>query len=249
MSYCGRDCQKAHWRQHKEDCKSPLNTSEWQPQNLINEAPKPAKPAVINLLAPKNPESQTNAEKFLWGNTPAIDVLKLESYEGVSHSEPLRLLFAASGDLRNVVKTIGELPETFRGSLEFTLNDRDIDVVARNFILLYIAQAGSILETDIESITHLWYSALVREDEMATVQDLVCPLIQDACDKIRDDPYYGEPRSTFARTWVFYERSLKPLLSKSSWNSLLPRLKVPRRLDSTTRTSDAHSNPAGTASR
>lgn len=33
-------------------------------------------------------------KKYLWGNTPAFDVLNLESNEGVDYNEQLNLLFA-----------------------------------------------------------------------------------------------------------------------------------------------------------
>ncbi|RDW81293.1 uncharacterized protein DSM5745_04850 [Aspergillus mulundensis] len=227
VAYCGPSCQKAHWSTHKRDCKSPLNSLEWQPQNLINEAPTPAKLVDIDLLAKENPENQTKGEKFLWGNTPAIDVLKLESNEGVKHDEDLRILFAASGDLRNLVKTIGQLPDTYRGSLEITLNDRDIDVVARNLILIYIAIAGNHLASSIDSIIHIWYSALVRELELIILHHKLRPMVQAACSEIKNNPYYDEPRSTFARTWGIGKYSLKLWLNKPSWNSLLSRLDVP----------------------
>lgn len=33
-------------------------------------------------------------KKYLWGNVPALDVLRLDSNEGVEYDGPLRVLFA-----------------------------------------------------------------------------------------------------------------------------------------------------------
>ena len=53
-----------------------------------------------------------SAKKHLWGNMPAIDRLNAASNEGVNDvmNRNVNLLFVASGDLRNVVKTIVGLP-------------------------------------------------------------------------------------------------------------------------------------------
>jgi hypothetical protein len=39
------------------------------------------------------------AEKYLWGNVPALDVLKLAENEGAEYAEDISLLFA--GELSN----------------------------------------------------------------------------------------------------------------------------------------------------
>jgi len=42
----------------------------------------------------------------------------------------------ASGDIRNIVKTLASLPENFHGKCNFVVNDKDFDVVSRNVMLL-----------------------------------------------------------------------------------------------------------------
>ncbi|KAJ0413015.1 hypothetical protein BJY00DRAFT_322735 [Aspergillus carlsbadensis] len=54
--------------------------------------------------------------KVLWGKVPAIDMLQLKDNEGEVNSQDFTLLLASSGDLRNLVKTINSLPETYSGS-------------------------------------------------------------------------------------------------------------------------------------
>lgn len=77
--------------------------------------------------------------KYLWGNVPAFDVLNLRQNEGVDTTRDLRLLLAASGDLRNVAMTVAELPLSYTGQHELILNDIDTDIVVRNAILLLTA--------------------------------------------------------------------------------------------------------------
>lgn len=50
-------------------------------------------------------------KKYLWGNLPAIDVIKLNEHEGVQNNQTLRLLFAGmwahkrtSKDVSNIKK-------------------------------------------------------------------------------------------------------------------------------------------------
>lgn len=47
-------------------------------------------------------------------------------------------LFIDSGDLRNVVRTINQLPEDYTGSIEIVLNDFVPIVVCRNLMILSI---------------------------------------------------------------------------------------------------------------
>ncbi|ODM16214.1 hypothetical protein SI65_08213 [Aspergillus cristatus] len=115
---------------------------------------------------------QFGAKKYLWGNVPALDVLQLESNEGEDQAGDLRILFAASGDLRNIVKTVARLPRSYSHSLEITINDRDFEIVARNIILLLIALVVEKVDEAVDCIIHLWYSALKgqRQDIWKTLR-------------------------------------------------------------------------------
>jgi hypothetical protein len=44
----------------------------------------------------------------------------------------LLMLCIASGDLRNVIKTIASLPQSYTGKPSIVVNDVDFDIVARN---------------------------------------------------------------------------------------------------------------------
>jgi hypothetical protein len=88
----------------------------------------------------------------------------------------------ASGDPRNIIKTLTGLPETYSGHCEVVVNDRDFDIVARNVILLLMA-----LQFDPDTATpimlHMWYSALIPAQMLRCLQEKVLPLVQDVCGK------------------------------------------------------------------
>ncbi|KAL6789236.1 hypothetical protein J3E68DRAFT_444094 [Trichoderma sp. SZMC 28012] len=217
--YCGSDCQKSHWALHKLDCKSPLGKETWRPRwALENRDPI--------FIANKNSWAQTfSGNKCLWGNVPAIDVLQLESNEGVDYAKHLNLLFAASGDLRNVVKTIAQVPTSYTKPIEITINDNDLDVVARNAIILLIALVADGIDDAVDCIIHVWYSALIRKSDLETLQNIP-PFIKSVCDRFKDE----DPDELIRQTWSLGKRSLTLVMPKSSWDRLLAYIKIPEGL-------------------
>ncbi|GIK06628.1 hypothetical protein Aspvir_002278 [Aspergillus viridinutans] len=216
--YCGPVCQKAHWTRHRSECKSPLNKKTWQPAWVLENR----KPSFIA----EGLGEQFGMKKYLWGNIPAFDVLRLGSNEGEEYGGVIRILFAASGDLRNIVKTIAELPSSYSHPLELTINDRDFEIVARNVILLLIALIVEEVDEAVDCIIHLWYSAFVRESDVDVLRHRIRPLIEDVCNKIKDK----KPESLLAKTWTFGRHSLRVVLQRSSWDRLVSFVDPPASL-------------------
>jgi hypothetical protein len=79
--YCNRECQVAHWKEHKKYCKSPLTKADWRPQWEVEQRKR---------------VWTTERQKFLWGNVPALDFINLASNEGVDCKHDLKLLFAGT---------------------------------------------------------------------------------------------------------------------------------------------------------
>ena len=61
--------------------------------------------------------------------------------------------------MRDVIRTINELPSDYSGHISITLNDREPMVVARNIVLLGILGNFNDIAGDIA--LHFWYSAFI----------------------------------------------------------------------------------------
>jgi hypothetical protein len=65
----------------------------------------------------------------------------------------------ASGDLRNVMRTINALPSDFTGSLKVLINDREPHTISRNLALLIILGTAPDEALAADMALHYWYSA------------------------------------------------------------------------------------------
>jgi hypothetical protein len=95
---------------------------------------------------------------------------------------------SASGDLRNVVKTLAMLPSGYNHNMEIVINDRDLDIVTRNLILLLIAMVVEDVDEAAECIIHIWYSSHIRESDLDILQHRIQPLVNAVCEKIKHKP-------------------------------------------------------------
>ena len=76
--------------------------------------------------------------------------------------------------------------------------------------MLLIALTAEQVNEAVDSIIHIWYSALVRESDIDILQCRIRPLIEDVCGKINDNT----PGKLFAKTWAFKPCSLRVVLEK-----------------------------------
>jgi hypothetical protein len=173
-----------------------------------------------------SPLSMFGGKKYLWGNMPALDILKIQNNEGKTcATSDFNLLFAASGDLRNVVKTIAGLPEGYKGECVAVLNDKDFIIVARNAIMLLIALQ---FESDIAvpMIIHLWYSALLPSHMMQAIQSNILPMVEDFRQEIKSKPASESQTKTFEKDG----RKLRITLKTDEWAHLAKFCQVPEGL-------------------
>ncbi|KAK2680664.1 hypothetical protein RAB80_002457 [Fusarium oxysporum f. sp. vasinfectum] len=143
-------------------------------------------------------------KKYLFGNVPALDVLRLGANEGRAYGNQQRLLFVASGDLRNVVQTITQLPPSYEQPVEIIMNDHEFDVVTRNVIILLLALTADDRDEAVDCILHIWYSSFIRKSHVDILKQRIQPLIQSACDKVKDKP----TKRILGKTWTFEKRSV-----------------------------------------
>lgn len=126
----------------------------------------------------------------------------------------------ASGDIRNLITTIASVPGSFKQTISVTLNDKDPDIVARNVAMLLIFLTTAELQKAISCVMHVWYSALIRTEHLQLIRENVYPLVNDVCSKIRNK----SQRTLLGKTWTFGCRSLRAVLTREAWMTLLQML-------------------------
>ncbi|KAJ4318509.1 hypothetical protein N0V84_006835 [Fusarium piperis] len=207
------------WFHHAPFCASPYGKSTWTPSwSTQGREPSICQEGYVAPFA---------THKNIWGDVPALDILKLSQNEGCQYDKDLALLFAASGDLRNVVKTITSLPQTFQNNVNITINDNDFDVVARNIILLLIALFSASPEDAATRMIHIWYSAFIRQTDYEFLDKVIRPMIENVCDNFGGGDWDSLHSKTFGGRP--YSR-INVVLPKKSWFTLLRYLEVPRGL-------------------
>ena len=171
--------------------------------------------------------SQFGVNQYLWGNMPAVDMLNMEENEGAYDiHRDMNLLFAASGDIRNIIESVTHgLLDGYDGRCTLVINDINFMVVARNAILLFVALS---LEPDeaVPIMIHVWYSALLPHVIIDALWHVVLGRIVEVCEKIKDKPSI----SVQAKTFSFGKRSLRLVLKKHQWDELKDYFNVPRGL-------------------
>ncbi|KAJ7483321.1 hypothetical protein FB451DRAFT_1169926 [Mycena latifolia] len=154
--YCGRECQAQHWTSHKKDCKHVYISPSWQPAWVTEKR----SPSFFTDNGPGHTVFGTPGH-YLWGNVPAINCLQLARNEGQrAASMDLKFCFAASGDLRNLIMTVNDLPDDYSGKCDILCNDLNAVVVNRNLVILFVLLSPGIDMADaVELAVHLMYSA------------------------------------------------------------------------------------------
>ncbi|EGP86268.1 uncharacterized protein MYCGRDRAFT_86714 [Zymoseptoria tritici IPO323] len=207
--FCDRECQVASWPNHKKHCKSPLIKPSWLPawtsQNrrprFMSEAPQAVQT-----------EQREKGKSHFFGNTIAQDVIKLATNEGEDYDKDLNILFAASGDLRHVVQSVIDLPESYTGKVSLYINDKDFAVVARNIIITLIAYKVPDEAIAVECILHIWYSAFLTP-EAASAMRLLSPLFAGVLDRLK----VQGPEDLLSTEWTLGSSTCEVVLRKRQW--------------------------------
>lgn len=109
-----------------------------------------------------------------------------------------------------------------------TLNDRDLDIVARNVIMLMLLVGYDDRVAAVDCVLHIWYSAQITKAHVELLDTTVRPLIQEMCNKIAQKPN----GSLLAKTWSWGSRAIRIVLLKQAWNATLSYLSLPTGLSS-----------------
>ncbi|KAK0861635.1 hypothetical protein LTR87_016882 [Friedmanniomyces endolithicus] len=135
-------------------------------------------------------------------------------------------LYAASGDMRNVLETIRSVPQTYGKTVSVHINDKDFDIVARNLIITLAAFVAPDHAQAVDCMLHIWYSAMITPAHADFLQTKLRPLISDVVLKIERKA----PDAVLGKTWIFSAETCRAELTKSQWDSLLPYFEVPAAL-------------------
>ncbi|KAI4280686.1 MAG: hypothetical protein L6R38_004262 [Xanthoria sp. 2 TBL-2021] len=136
--------------------------------------------------------------------------------EGEMYGGDLDILFAASGDPRNLMATVNGLPNTYEGTITCVLNDKNVNVVARNIVMLLIAAQLPPAEAA-EIILHMWYSARLTKGMLTAINNYVKKLVADVIFKIKDK----SDKVLQSKKWTFGSAEVTVRLTKSQWKTLL----------------------------
>jgi hypothetical protein len=122
---------------HKTTSKSEHLKDTFQPRFMLQRRT----PSFWTNPDPYTPLPASGSAQYLWGNIPTLDILRVGDNEDVvdAVNRSFKILFAASGDLKNAIKTIVGLPEGYSGECVVVLNNMEFIIVARNAIMLLIA--------------------------------------------------------------------------------------------------------------
>ncbi|SJL17864.1 uncharacterized protein ARMOST_21428 [Armillaria ostoyae] len=237
VRYCSKECQTAHWRSHKQDCKNLMNSKSWYPA-WVRENRKPAFITSGSKATGLETKQRFGHDMGLWGNMAAIDIINVENNEGADGicNKDLSLAFIACGDLRNVVKTINGLPENYSGTIKIVLNDKNSMAVCRNLIILSILGIIEDVEEAAEHALHLWYSIFLP----ISFQTHISPLLARASTLKHLDgtPSRLTSSTTTYTKWrldsirlLFFQLSKKDMGYAAAKEALNSTMNAPERID------------------
>lgn len=122
--------------------------------------------------------------------------------------------------------TVLSIPASFKKHIEIDINDKSLDIVARNAIMLLVLLVVDDVEAAIDTVIHIWYSSSITTRHYSLLQNTIRPLFQDVLRKIESKA----SGTVLGKTWTFGRRSLRMVLSKESWISVLDYFQIPGQL-------------------
>ncbi|KAG8628190.1 hypothetical protein KVT40_004063 [Elsinoe batatas] len=217
VAYCSSACQRQSWNSHKRICKSDLSLPFWLPDWARERRP----PTFLGQDEHDIHLMTDLLSKYVWGNVPALDIVQLSSNEGIDYSGDLAVLFAASGDIRFALKTLAELPQSFKGALTLAINDRELDIMFRNVISMLLLVSDHPLSID--TLVHIWYSARLCPDHVALLDSVVKPLFHDVVNKTNG----AHEDRLLSKTIRIDTGYLRIILTRGQWCYMHKRLSTP----------------------
>lgn len=114
---------------------------------------------------------------------------------------------------------MARLPSAFDGTVNYTIGDADMDMVARNVILLLVAYTIEDSVTATDCMIHLWYSSHLHDGHARLLTDRIRPLVAEA--RRLAEAHGTEEATMFTRNFVNEDRGVTVTLSAAEWKILL----------------------------
>ena len=127
----------------------------------------------------------------------------------IEYSVSILASLLASGDLRNVIHTVNNLPLNYSGKLTILLDDVQPSVAIRNLVLLLLLGDTSDPAQAAELAVHLWYSAFVTPSHH---HQLYAHLFRFSC---------LSSANTGGKYQITPTCSVASMLHQGTWDSLL----------------------------
>jgi hypothetical protein len=92
-----------------------------------------------------------------------------------------------SGDIRNIIRTINELPSDYSGQISILLNDQEPTVLFRNITLLSNLAINSSEVIAAECALYAWYSTFIPSQYEMQIGPPMTSFLMDMKAEIKDD--------------------------------------------------------------
>lgn len=123
---------------------------------------------------------------------------------------------AASGDLRNVIETVYNIPTGRASRSNFVINDHNQYIVFRNILVLLITMYGNTEATSIDAIIHLTYSCRITFAHRELLSSAVVPQVET----IIKTAIQRDPAVLLSKTFGQSRPVLRVILQARHWMEL-----------------------------
>lgn len=117
--------------------------------------------------------------------------------------------------------SINGLPAIYKGTCTSVLNDKNMNIVARNIVMLLISAQLPPLESA-ELVLHIWYSSRLTQGMLAAIDKYARVPIADTVAKIKGK----DDRVIQSKRWTFGTAEITVRLYKPQWATLLQILEA-----------------------
>ncbi|KIK98608.1 hypothetical protein PAXRUDRAFT_31081 [Paxillus rubicundulus Ve08.2h10] len=187
VSYCSQKCQREHRNAHKRDCNGPIRSKGGQAARTPQDQPPTSSfPVEHGTRVEPEPllQKETSVVPLLPTSDgfPAIDIIHLKNNEK-DQKRDFSLAFVASGDLRDVMRTVNALGSDYAGHLNIFLNDNLHPVVSRSIILLLLLGVTPNEAVAADMALHFWYSVFLPDEYRLRILAMIVTVLQQQTDK------------------------------------------------------------------